>query len=107
MFCFSPWQDGTNSNTTGVEIKVTDIQNSPPEFLDSLTGVVKEDDPIGTLVMTVKARDGDRGMPRKIVYELVTSEIFNFLFSGLLSIISPSAIHAFVISLSSIRRILL
>ena len=56
---------------------MTDIQNSPPEFLDSLTGVVKEDDPIGTLVMTVKARDGDRGMPRKIVYELVTSNNSN------------------------------
>jgi len=53
---------------------VADIQNSPPEFLDSLTGVVREDDPIGTLVMTVKARDGDRGMPRKMIYELVTSK---------------------------------
>nr|OXU29140.1 hypothetical protein TSAR_006401 [Trichomalopsis sarcophagae] len=71
--------DGSNSNSTGVEIKVTDIQNSPPEFLDSLTGVVKEDDPIGTLVMTVKARDGDRGMPRKIVYELVTNPFDYFL----------------------------
>lgn len=72
-FCVSP-QDGLNNGTTGVEIKVADIQNSPPEFLDSLTGVVREDDPIGTLVMTVKARDGDRGMPRKMIYELVTSE---------------------------------
>ena len=53
---------------------MADIQNSPPEFLDSLTGVVREDDPIGTLVMTVKARDGDRGMPRKMIYELVTSK---------------------------------
>ena len=76
----SDTQDGTNSNTTGVEIKISDIQNSPPEFLDSLTGVVKEDDPIGTLVMTVKARDGDRGMPRKIVYELVTSKAFILLY---------------------------
>lgn len=67
-------QDGLNNGTTGVEIKVADIQNTPPEFLDSLTGVVHEDDPIGTLVMTVKARDGDRGMPRKMIYELVTSE---------------------------------
>ncbi|KYN32871.1 Cadherin-87A, partial [Trachymyrmex septentrionalis] len=67
--------DGLNNGTTGVEIKVADIQNSPPEFLDSLTGVVREDDPIGTLVMTVKARDGDRGMPRKMIYELVTKFI--------------------------------
>lgn len=69
-----------NNETTGVEIKVADIQNSPPEFLDSLTGVVREDDPIGTLVMTVKARDGDRGMPRKMIYELVTSESMPFSF---------------------------
>lgn len=68
------FQDGKNTNSTGVEIKVADVQNSPPEFLDSLTGVVKEDDPIGTLVMTIKARDGDRGMPQKIIYELVSSK---------------------------------
>ncbi|XP_076686160.1 cadherin 87A isoform X2 [Andrena cerasifolii] len=71
--------DGLNNETTGVEIKVADIQNSPPEFLDSLTGVVREDDPIGTLVMTVKARDGDRGMPRKMIYELVTNPFDYFL----------------------------
>lgn len=64
-----------------MEIKVADIQNSPPEFLDSLTGVVREDDPIGTLVMTVKARDGDRGMPRKMIYELVTSESLYLFFT--------------------------
>ncbi|XP_043681793.1 cadherin-87A [Vespula pensylvanica] len=71
--------DGLNNGTTGVEIKVADIQNSPPEFLDSLTGVVREDDLIGTLVMTVKARDGDRGMPRKMFYELVTNPFDYFL----------------------------
>ena len=71
-------QDGLNNETTGVEIKVADIQNSPPEFVNSLTGVVREDDPIGTLVMTVKARDGDRGMPRKMIYELVTSEFMPY-----------------------------
>ncbi|KAL7306286.1 hypothetical protein TKK_0001717 [Trichogramma kaykai] len=75
--------DGSNSNTTGVEIKVADVQNNPPEFLDSLTGVVKEDDPIGTLVMVVKARDGDRGMPRKIAYELVTNPMDYFLLDQL------------------------
>ncbi|XP_058810290.1 cadherin-87A isoform X2 [Phymastichus coffea] len=71
--------DGINTNTTDVEIKVGDIQNSPPEFLGSLIGIIKEDDPIGTLVMTVKARDGDRGMPRKIIYELVTNPFDYFL----------------------------
>lgn len=65
---------------------MADIQNSPPEFLDSLTGVVREDDPIGTLVMTVKARDGDRGMPRKMIYELVTSESMPFSFAIFLKV---------------------
>lgn len=52
-----------------------DIQNTPPKFIGSLTGVVQEDAPINTLVMTVHAKDGDRGMPRKVVYELITSKI--------------------------------
>lgn len=91
-FCTSEFssQDGLNNETTGVEIKVADIQNSPPEFLDSLTGVVREDDPIGTLVMTVKARDGDRGMPRKMIYELVTSESDAIFFCQELSVLYAS-----------------
>lgn len=35
---------------------------------------MQEDAPINTLVMTVQARDGDRGMPRKVVYELLSSK---------------------------------
>lgn len=42
---------------------------------------------IGTLVMTVKARDGDRGIPRKIVYELVTSKFFLLMGLMLLEIL--------------------
>lgn len=38
--------------------------------------MISEDSPIGTLVMTILARDGDRGQPRKILYELITSKIF-------------------------------
>ncbi|XP_034936764.1 cadherin-87A [Chelonus insularis] len=71
--------DGTNNETTGVEIKITDVQNSPPEFLNSLTGIVNENATVGTLVMTVKARDGDRGIPRKVIYELVTNPFEYFL----------------------------
>lgn len=63
-------------------MKVGDIQNTAPVFLGSLTGVIQEDDPIGTLVMTVQARDGDRGNPRKIHYELVTSELNVLSFSN-------------------------
>lgn len=52
-----------------------DVQNSPPVFEGSLSGIVKEDAAIDTQVMTVKAHDGDKEHPRKIVYELVESEL--------------------------------
>lgn len=71
--------DGTHTSTTNLEIRVKDVQNSPPIFQGSLAAVISEDSPIGTLVMTIQARDGDRGQPRKIFYELITSEFkFNY-----------------------------
>ncbi|XP_063226687.1 cadherin-87A isoform X2 [Bacillus rossius redtenbacheri] len=71
--------DGTHHGSTVLAVKVRDVQNSPPEFLGSLSGVVQEDDPIGTLVMTVRARDRDRGQPRRVTYELVTNPLDYFL----------------------------
>lgn len=67
-------QDGTYSSTTSLEIRIKDVQNSPPVFQGSLAAVIDEDCPIGTLVMTIQAKDGDRGQPRKIVYDLLTSK---------------------------------
>lgn len=67
-------QDGVHTSTTGLELRVKDVQNSPPVFQGSLAAVIDEDSPIGTLVMTFHAKDGDRGQPRKIVYDLLTSE---------------------------------
>ncbi|GLV42165.1 Cadherin 87A, partial [Carabus blaptoides fortunei] len=75
--------DGELNSTTSVEIKVEDVQNTPPKFVGSLTGVVKEDAPINTLVMTVQARDGDRGMPRKVVYELLSNPMDYFLLDAI------------------------
>jgi hypothetical protein len=71
-------QDGERNSSIGVQIKVQDVQNSPPVVEGSLSGIVKEDADIGTQVMTVKAHDGDKEHPRKIVYELVESELFVF-----------------------------
>ena len=48
-----------------------DVQNSPPIFTGSLTGVVNENDTVGTVVMTIGAKDGDTGKPRRIIYELI------------------------------------
>lgn len=57
-----------------MEVKVADVQNTPPIFINSLVGVVQENAEIGSLVMTVQAKDGDTGHPRNINYELVTSK---------------------------------
>lgn len=62
-----------HTSVTGLEIRVKDVQNSPPVFQGSLAAVIDEDCAIGTLVMTIQAKDGDRGQPRKIVYDLITS----------------------------------
>lgn len=71
--------DGTHNATTSLEVKVVDVQDTPPVFQGSLTGVIKEDDPIGTLVMTIHAKDGDKGSPRKIVYDLLKNPLDYFL----------------------------
>ncbi|XP_071455526.1 cadherin-87A [Hetaerina americana] len=71
--------DGTQEGRAAAEVRVEDVQNRPPVFVGSLTGVVKEDDPVGTLVMTLNARDGDSGHSRKVLYELVTNPHDYFL----------------------------
>lgn len=45
----------------------------PPVFHGSLTTVISEDVPVGTNILTVNAKDGDRGEPRNIVYDLIQS----------------------------------
>ncbi|KAK9728307.1 Cadherin domain [Popillia japonica] len=71
--------DGSLHNTTLVNITVGDVQNTPPKFYGDLKAEVYEDVPINTLIMTVHAEDGDRQMPRKIVYELVNNPMNYFL----------------------------
>ncbi|KAJ8942766.1 hypothetical protein NQ318_002926 [Aromia moschata] len=71
--------DGELSNTTTVTVKVGDVQDTPPYFIGNLTAEIDEDAPINTLIMTVYAEDGDRGIPRKIEYELVNNPMSYFL----------------------------
>ncbi|KAJ8974157.1 hypothetical protein NQ317_003207 [Molorchus minor] len=66
--------DGELSSTATVSVKVGDVQDTPPYFIGNVTAEVDEDAPINTLIMTVHAEDGDRGIPRKIEYELVNSK---------------------------------
>lgn len=67
------------NSTAGVEVRVVDIQNLPPTFIGSLATVLSEDAPIGTLALTVHAKDGDRAQPRNITYDLLTSKILFIL----------------------------
>lgn len=56
-----------------VDIHVKDIQNMPPVFHGSLTTVISEDISVGTHILTVNAKDGDRGDPRNVIYDLIQS----------------------------------
>lgn len=62
------------SSKTGVSINVGDVQDTPPRFIGNLSAEIEENAVIGTLVLTVHAEDGDRGIPREIAYTLEESE---------------------------------
>ncbi|XP_030078648.1 cadherin-87A [Drosophila hydei] len=71
--------DGVHKTQTTFEARVKDVQDKPPVFQRSLSTVIDEDSPINTLVLTVQARDGDKGEPRKIVYDLLSNPNDYFL----------------------------
>ncbi|TDG52178.1 hypothetical protein AWZ03_001459 [Drosophila navojoa] len=71
--------DGVHKTQTTFEARVKDVQDKPPVFQQSLSTVIDEDSPINTLVLTVQARDGDKGEPRKIVYDLLSNPNDYFL----------------------------
>lgn len=51
--------DGLHNTSLPVYINIQDVQNKPPVFIGSTTAIVSEDTAIGTVVMKVKAYDGD------------------------------------------------
>ncbi|CAG4946283.1 unnamed protein product [Colias eurytheme] len=67
--------DGTLNSTAHVEIKVVDVQNSPPMFSGSLSGSLSEDAAVGSVALVIKARDADRAQPRDVRLELVTNPL--------------------------------
>ncbi|XP_075145328.1 cadherin 87A [Haematobia irritans] len=71
--------DGVHQTQTHFEVRVKDIQDKPPVFLEYKSKVIDEDSPINTLVLKIQARDGDTGEPRKIVYDLLTNPMDYFL----------------------------
>ncbi|KAB7497169.1 Cadherin-87A [Armadillidium nasatum] len=73
--------DGENMVKTPLTIHVKDVQNTPPIFHGSKTGIISEDAPIGSLVMVLQAEDGDVGDPRSIMYELTKNSSGRFSLS--------------------------
>ncbi|XP_034489375.1 cadherin-87A-like, partial [Drosophila innubila] len=71
--------DGVHKTQTTFEARVKDVQDKPPVFQGSLSTIIDEDSPINTPVLTVHARDGDTGEPRKIVYDLLSNPNDYFL----------------------------
>ncbi|KAM7364223.1 cadherin 87A isoform 3-T5 [Cochliomyia hominivorax] len=71
--------DGVHHTQTNFEVRVKDVQDKPPVFLEYKSNVIDEDSPINTLVLKIQARDGDTGEPRKIVYDLLTNPMDYFL----------------------------
>ncbi|XP_045767509.1 cadherin-87A isoform X2 [Maniola jurtina] len=67
--------DGTLNSTAHVEVKVVDVQNTPPVFSGSLSGSLSEDAPVGTVALIIKARDADRAQPRDVKLELITNPL--------------------------------
>lgn len=71
--------DGHFNASTIMTIRVEDVQNSPPIFQSPLATIINEDSSIGTLVLTLQAKDGDRGAPRKIMYDIISNPMDYFL----------------------------
>ena len=67
------FQDGDHLTRVTVNVRVKDVQNTPPVFTGSMSGRVSEDAPVGSLVMIVQARDGDLGNPRDVKLSLMSS----------------------------------
>ncbi|KPJ12580.1 Cadherin-87A, partial [Papilio machaon] len=70
-----PPQDGTLNSSAPVEVKVVDVQNSPPVFSGALSGALAEDAAVGTVALTVRARDADRAQPRDVKLDLITNPL--------------------------------
>ncbi|KAI5703140.1 hypothetical protein M8J75_008227 [Diaphorina citri] len=66
--------DGHHTSKTNVDIRVGDVQNTPPIFINSsFNGEIMESAPIGSVVLRVEAKDGDLAQPRSIYYDLLTN----------------------------------
>ncbi|XP_025413054.1 cadherin-87A isoform X2 [Sipha flava] len=75
--------DGLHETKIDLDIHIKDVQNMPPVFHGSLTAVISEDISIGTHILSINAKDGDRGEPRNIIYDLIQNPMDYFSLDGL------------------------
>nr|CAI5818230.1 unnamed protein product [Callosobruchus analis] len=67
--------DGELTSMAEASVTVGDVQDTPPYFVGGLEAEVSEDAPIGTLVMTVHAEDGDRDPKDYFLLDAMTGEL--------------------------------
>lgn len=71
-------QGPINTGTAAILIKVKDIEDQPPEFVEvQAVARIPEDAPVGTKVLRVRAIDGDRGINNPIAYALDGNDLFD------------------------------
>lgn len=71
-------QGPVNTGTAAILIKVRDIEDQPPEFVEvQAVARIAEDAPVGTKVLRVRAIDGDRGINNPIAYALDGNDLFD------------------------------
>ncbi|XP_055907178.1 cadherin-23 [Eupeodes corollae] len=70
-------QGPVNTGTAAILVKIKDIEDQPPEFIQvQAVARIPEDAPVGTRVLRVKAIDGDRGINNQIKYTVENNEQF-------------------------------
>lgn len=71
-------QGPVNTGTAAILVKVKDIEDQPPEFVEvQAVARIAEDAPVGTKVLRVRAIDGDRGINNPIAYALDGNDLFD------------------------------
>ncbi|KAH8360154.1 hypothetical protein KR093_011089 [Drosophila rubida] len=71
-------QGPVNTGTAAILVKVRDIEDQPPEFVEvQAVARIAEDSPVGTKVLRVRAIDGDRGINNPIAYALDGNDLFD------------------------------
>ncbi|XP_017865167.1 PREDICTED: cadherin-23 [Drosophila arizonae] len=71
-------QGPVNTGTAAILVKVKDIEDQPPEFVEvQAVARIAEDAPVGTKVLRVRAIDGDRGINNPIAYTLDGNDLFD------------------------------